>query len=213
MRILTLACCLLLAAVSLHASIITTQPTGTTTVLTTVTGTWSYGPSVAAGGFTVTGENVWYGDSDYGLLDNGSWDNFAWVGGYCYSGDCTATINLGGLYSSVGGFMNYTASGGSPGGPGDPIISAIAADGTTVLESYDLATAAPISTPDGYNAGGFRGISLPTADIAYFQISGSYLIEHDITLSSSAVTEPGSAMLLGIGLLGLAGMARRKLGV
>lgn len=156
----------------------------------------------------MTGENVWYGDADFGLSGNGSWNNFAWVGGYCWSGDCTATINLGGLYSSVGGFMNYL-----PGG--DPVIAAIASDGTTVLESYDLATAAPISTPGGLNDGAFRGISRATADIAYFRLSGSYLIEHDITLSSngSATPEPGTlglmvsaAMLAGVGF-------RRKLGI
>jgi hypothetical protein len=66
----------------------------------------------------VTGESVWYGDANYVLADNGSWDNFAWVGGYCDSGDCTATINLGGLYASVGGFMNYAESGGYPSGRG-----------------------------------------------------------------------------------------------
>ena len=107
--------------------------------------------------------------------------------------------------------MNYLPAGDA----GDPVIAAIAADGTTVLESYDLATAAPISTPDGVNDGAFRGISRATADIAYFRISGSYLIEHDITLSSdgSATPEPGTlglmvsaAMLAGVGF-------RRKLGI
>jgi hypothetical protein len=104
--------------------------------------------------------------------------------------------------------MNYSVSSGSPYGPGDPVIAAIAADGTTVLESYDLATADPISTPSGLNAGAFVGISRPTADIAYFRISGSYLTEHDITLSSSSVPEPATMGIAGLALVSL--LLRRK---
>ncbi len=203
-----LACCFLLAAAAAQASLITTPPAGTTTVLTTLTGTYSEGLSVVAAGYTISSNSdVWYGDSSYGLSNNGSWSDFAWVGGVCADSGCTATIALGGLFSSVGGFMNYA----DPPEYGDPIISAIAADGTTVLESYDLATDAPILTPGASNDGAFRGISRPTADIAFFQISGSYLIQHDLTLSSneSAAPEPATMGMAGLALVTIAFLRRR----
>ena len=199
---------LLITPVISQASLITSAPIGgSTTVLSTVTGTWSSAPSVVAGGYSVfapVGEEVWYGDSGYSLIDNGSWSDFAWVGGYCYSGSCTATIDLGGSYSAVGGFMNYAT------GSGSATISAIAADGTTVLESYDLTALAPISTPGGLNAGDFRGIERGTSDIAFLQLSGSYLIAHDLTVSPIPEPETYAMLLAGLGLLGF--MARRRKG-
>jgi hypothetical protein len=121
------------------------------------------------------------------------------------SGGTTIRIDLGGLHSSVGGFMNYAP------GHGVPVIAALAADGSTVLESYDLSSAAPISTPGGVDAGAFRGIVRGSADIRYFQFSGSYSAIHDITLDgvASSVPEPATIFLSTFALAGLAFVRRR----
>lgn len=61
-----------------QASLIITAPVGTTTVLGTVSGTWTNAASVVAGGYNVfapAGSDVWYGDAAYGLNDNGGWGN------------------------------------------------------------------------------------------------------------------------------------------
>lgn len=104
--------------------------------------------------------------------------------------------------------MNYSVSPGGSGSDsvpsGDPTIIALAANGTTVLDTYDLVTLDPINTPAGVNAGAFVGIQDATNDIAYLELSSDYLAIHSITLattsSSSTVPEPSAFLLLGSGL-------------
>jgi hypothetical protein len=202
---------MLLAFGTVQASLITTAAAGATTT------TFAGGSTICAGscsgtdaGFGITissGGGVFNYDHTFVLLSNGAWNpngatGFAMIGDE--SGSSTVTINLGAGYSSAGGFINYSESATAPTGPKDPTITALAADGTTVLESDDLATLAPISTPGGNNAGAFRGISLANNSIYYLQISGSFIVEHDISLtqmpSSPAVPEPSSFGLLASGV-------------
>jgi hypothetical protein len=196
---LLLVLCGSLLPLSLQAGLITAPVGGTTTTFPGSSGTCpsSSGSATVAGFDISTSGYVCYDyGGGWGLDGNGSW-SLSLIG--INSSNAAITIELGGLFSSVGGFMNYAPDYGAP------VITALAADGTTVLESYDLSVDAPISTPFDTNAGAFRGISRGSADIAYFRIAGSYLAMHDITLSggTEAVPEPGSVLLCAAGLAAL----------
>jgi hypothetical protein len=205
-----------------NASLISTAPVaGTTTTFSGGTTACVSSCSGTDAGFSIaiTGNGgVFNYDHSFGLVANGSWNpgtstGFGMIGDG--SGASTVTVSLGGGYSSVGGFMNYSITNSAPTGPNDPTISAIAADGTTVLETDDLALIAPISTPGGVNAGSFRGITLSSNSIYYFRITGSFIVEHDInlfqTVSGSPVPEPASAGLLASGIVfALYRLKRRK---
>jgi hypothetical protein len=190
----------LLGALCVQAALITSVPSGGTPTTFAGGSTCTGGPDA---GFTiavVTNPVCWNVSTYFGFSSNGTWNNptpgFAFIG--ANSSTAAFTIDLGGLYAAVGGFMNYNAPVSSPG----PTISAIAADGVTVLESYDLSVSAPISTPGGSDAGAFRGISRPSADIRFFELADSFIAIHDITLASttSAAPEPSTFVLLGTAL-------------
>jgi len=73
----------------------------------------------------------------------------------------------------------------------------------TLIESYVLT----FLTGGGQNTGMFLGFQ-ETTPIKYFTLSDAYI---GITnLTTQAVPEPSSLLMLGSGILGLLGVARRK---
>jgi hypothetical protein len=157
---------------------------------------WSSSNSTTQGGAVI-------GDSLYNIIPNGSWNSgrVGFVGLNVTTGTMLLKFN-GPPVGEVGAFLNYSAGSGP-----DVIISALASDGS-VLESYDVNTLAPISTPGMLNAGAFRGITRPTADIFGFQVANSAVVLDNLTFGASS-PEPSSVMLFSVGLLALASAYRR----
>ena len=172
-----------------------------------------FGPGpVQIGG--LVGRNVTWESGDassvlynglYGLAGNGQWD----TGRIGYRGlnarDGTMTYRfLDTPVSQVGGFVNYAPSSAS-----NSLIEALAQDGT-VLESYDVVSLAPISTPSGLNQGAFRGITRATADIYAFRVSNSFVVLDDLKFSDNAAPPsvatplPGTVALAAFGFVGIA---------
>lgn len=211
MRTIIVAAMVAISAPFLSASLIVTAPVGGTTTTFDTGSTCSGSASGTDAGFSISanGQNCLPYSGSFGLNDNGNWNLFPLIGDN--SGSTALIIDLGGLFSSVGGFINYAQVGGTPVGPLDPTITALAADGTTVLETYDLAVSNPISV-SGTNQGVFLGIDTGTNNIGFFEISGSFIVMDNITTSASSVPEPASFAMISIalGVLFLAASRRRS---
>jgi hypothetical protein len=195
-----------------NAGLITTIPIGATTTTFTVTGFTANLTGATVNGFTVTGMNFQDGNATFSLGSNGDWSsqgNFSYLSAGPFPTNFFR-IDLGALYSTAGGFFNY-APGAFPGS--DSTLTAIAADGTTVLETDDLVTSAPISTPGAHDAGAFRGITRDTPTIRFLQVSGPFTIEHTITAvspSGPTVPEPSTFLLVLLPLAGLGLYVKRR---
>lgn len=111
----------------------------------------------------------------WGLCDNGGWGA---PQTYISANDARpGTIRVSfndGPVLSVGGFMNHS--------PCDSATMEISVydSGMNLLETYDIT--ADAVTPAGINEGVFRGISRPSADIAYFEIFGGVPVLDDVTI-------------------------------
>ena len=129
------------------------------------------------------------GSGGYGLSDNGNWG----LSDFRHTGTNSETLAITMMFSSpvaaVSAFFNYAPS------SVDPLISALDIFGSSI-ESYNLASSAPISTPGGENDGAYRGISRGSADIYGFRIAGSFIVADDISVTANgAVPEPATGLL------------------
>ena len=119
-------------------------------------------------------------NSGWGLCDNGSWGSpQTFLGANdARPGSIRVSFNDGPV-SAVGGFMNH-----APCDSATMVIS-VYDSGMNLLETYDIT--ADAVTPGGFNDGVFRGISRPSADIAYFEIFGGVPVLDDVTFDATPV--------------------------
>ena len=80
-----------------------------------------------------------------------------------------------------------------------------------MIDSFDLVTDAPISTPGGFNQFDFRGITHSTADIYGMRFGGNYLLASGTATGDlPAVPEPATWALMILGFGGAGAMIRRR---
>lgn len=143
------------------------------------------------------GDGLVFFNGNDAIGENGRWDAGKTPYALINSFTDSATIRfLDGPVSAVGAFVNYAVVPSL--GVGDDATIEVLGAGDAVLGSYNLATVAPISTPGGVNAGAFRGIARPTADILAFRIKNDAMVLDDLRFTSvtaSPVPEPNSLLL------------------
>jgi hypothetical protein len=113
-----------------------------------------------------------------------------------YGATDTMTIAFTNPVYEVGDFFNYDADAGES----TPTTIAVYDTSGNLIESYNLT----FTTNGGPDTGEWLGFS-ETTPIGSFTMTDNYI-------AMSSTPEPSSLLLLGSGLLGLAGVARSKLG-
>lgn len=160
--------------------------------------------------FTSANDAGYLYDDTWGLGANGNWtsarDGYAGVDSF--NGN-VMIFTFATPVADVGAFINYGA------GFGSVMIEALGA-GNIVLESYDLTSAAPISTPGATDGGAFRGIVRLSADIVALRInSAAFPVIDNLTFSGPAPSSIPATSRLGLVvlclLLALCGVAVLKL--
>jgi len=143
------------------------------------------------------------GNADYGLGSNGEWDSGR--DGYVGTNTGANTVVMrfdfnDGAVCAVGGFVNY-----SP-GVGDPFTITALDNGNAVLETFDVSTNAPITTPGATNDGAFRGIVRASNDIAAIELTGEFDVLDDLKFSRNCGVVGGEFLPIDNTALVLAGL-------
>jgi hypothetical protein len=174
---------------------------------------FTFGP-INVDGFTFTsnngggnsGQGSVVGQGGYGLNANGSFGGSAvYVGVDAPQGYAQLLGTTG--YSQIGFFMNY-----APGVGNDATIETLDAAGN-VIESFNIAVLAPISTPGAFNAFEFRGVAADAGaanSIFGLRFGGNYILLTGTAdgVPNGAVPESATWMMMIVGF-GLAGTAMR----
>lgn len=143
---------------------------------------------------------------NYHLGDNGDWSNVAWA---ATNGTSAISLTFATPVTAVGGIMNYAICAPDVGcGGGLPWLRAYDA-GNSLIGAWDLSQGGGISTPNGLDIGAFRGVS-HAGGIARLELQGAYLLTQNLYAQSTAVPEPTSLLLVGIGVAGIALLRRRR---
>lgn len=150
----------------------------------TATGSGPFQRILVSIGFTIGGNGEWTPDRN------------GYVSANSFGGSITFAFNHHPV-SAVGGLMNYFIW-------NEPVLIQALDSHGTLLESHDLGVEAPIITPGGINAGEFRGIARPSADIAAFRFTGPATLLDDLTF----VSEPTTMSLTLFGIAALVGVGR-----
>ncbi len=195
------------ASVPAKAALVTSISGGTVIDMVPVDSSYrGDGPITFGSGVTWTatyGDAVFGYDSGYGFGGNGYWNGLVMAGLNSASG--SMTFSFENPVDAVGGFLNY----------------AVPDVGTAIIGIYDELdnlieeTMLSFFTGGGLNSGYFFGFDLDSPLISYFKLSNAYIGIAHLTIGgqgdpTSIVPEPSTLLMLSLGLIGLAGVRRRR---